>query len=581
MNDVSEQSCARQALDRYNSGFFLTLPEIDRLLLALNTTPLRDDAPLSTFPALLKLRAARLLERLNAAEKFSEGFGAITLEDRDFLLWAFVEDWLDEDADLSRIREPFDAKVSALLARMKADEELQGDEMAFLVVAKLRNKLSDEDAVFIDDRVKNGEGHRGKLTTPSYPQTDHKSVLPLNFSIERFEVYIGYIKDGENFKEASVYRNGEHQISVKVLIKLDETDAQGNPVKVNVDHLINSLYLCRYGNGAALPLDAPDAGGAFYRKKMNRFAYLLDPKRQEIASASSSERRHALLPDGTIVVELYVSVKGDINPDELQIAAGLYTVKGPITTGEHSTDTIMANGSNWSGQSRVSVKTLEPIDYSKVDNIRLEDKHHMQIHMWKNWDDLDNIYNELYTSVASIACKADHAGWSYKGDLAIRPAKDEFKFKIKVPQREDTGSHRREVTYVDNTSADLVYWEGGDSAKTAFIFVDRPAGGIRWGRIIYHWGVCKYSFWFNNVGFNYNEFEADHRFENNVDDGKIHVNGLFFWLGKSSLWAEEDYWSRPRTTTVRVYDNCGNSGDVSISAKSSEWPSLRINGEIL
>ena len=591
--NCKSQPMAQVLLDQLRNGQELELSDIDVLIKELTENEFGSDVGKSDFDRLFKMRSRLVLEALNCTGSAQDAFGDEQEAELEFLVTALANNWFDVQADVTLVHEFFEMKIDGLIDRMKNDGDLDDVESELLISSYLNGKLTDENSQLVKVHFNFGLNPKSESDPERSPQLRGVGDLPLNFSIETFDIYIGYI-DGtnSNYKEASLYRNERHMLSVKIAIKLDTKE-------VDINELLEGLYLCSYVNSDELPT-MPGNGLLFYGTQMNSFTYLLDPKdKQRTWSAASrshhttsfatSKINHEVMTDGTILAEFYVSARG-LESTPAQISAGLKTKNGLITTALYSTNTIMANGSNWTGKSNVIINTLTPIDYAQSENIRLEDKHNKNASMWRKITDLTTTFREFYTDCTKAgfwACggKDDYKGHGAKGEILISPKEEDFEFKIKTVTK---GQH------TDNTAANtlnmyddfpnIAYWEGGDDCvKASVVFIERERPGIRGGSLRFKWRQCLYTFFMNNKNNSYREFVTDHTSNVPLDDGKIHINYFTFTLDKSSLWSDARYsdHTAPEKTEVEVYDSCGNRGVITISAVSQEWPSLRINRALL
>jgi len=586
-------SVAKELFERFNQGEELDPSEVEFLLNALSATELGHGVENAVMVALLKLKSASLLIALNEAADPVEAFGDDAQDCVGYLVTAYVQGWISEEADVSLVKEYFDLKIEGLISAIDSGEELDELDQYFLRGALSGKKLKEGDAQVVADALHvpvHEPSIDGDVLAPVHPRIEARTAgpVPLNFSIESFDVDIGYIKDGSSFKEASIYKNGRHQISVKIAIKLNRFDNMGDPVVVDNDHLVNSLYLCYYGNGVQLP-EKHQANNVFYKREMNRFCWLLEPKGMVSKLSPASNWYVDVLPDDTIVTEFYVSVDGRLAPESMVISAGLKTDKGVFTTAKNSTDTLMANGSTWTGKSNVTLHTLEAIDYAKAESVKLESKHQKNAHMWKGYSDFEEIANNLYTSCHSIGgwlpCfgSSDDKGYSYHAEVEIAPAIAHGQFKLKKV----LNRRRDYIPYVDYNNHDLpdslFFRFASGSIDTAFLFIEQETYGVTGGEMGFTWGMCEY--WSKLKYPDSANFAKDHVFSRPLDKGKVRIGLLDFYLGKGGL---DPKWMSGRvegleqyvTHDVEVYDELGNYGIIRISSRSSEWPSVRINGHI-
>lgn len=587
--DISDETqLAKALLDRFESGEDLPPDEIDTILNHLHELGLDAASDQSIFLRLVRQKATRLLAILNSAGDPVSAFGDEAERTLTFLTDAFSQNWFEEEEDTALVDELFHLRVGGLIHRINGGDEIKVYDDYFLISSFFNNKLDVVTAAIVCDRFALKEPEPEREPEPIDPdavilpriETRKAGPVPLNFSIERFEVFIGYVKDGSGFKMASVYGNGRHQIAIKIAIKLDEFDEMGKPSEVDIDHLVSSLYINYYGNGRELNTEVA-IDSIFYRRERNRFCYLLNPRWQNPSFGGARRLYVDTLPDGTIVTEFYISAQGNPYPKGISLAAGLKTDKGHISTGKHSTNTQMANGSNWTQESYITIDTLKEIDYAKVENIRLEDKHNQNASMWKNRTDLNTIYSELFTdsysAVPLVGGSNDYHGQSAKGETYIRPAIEDFGFELKSVRKR---YGQDDLSVVLAVPADAVYWEGGDSIKTSFLFVERSKWGVESGSIFYWWGYTCYNFKMRNYSNNY-DFRKHHVFYESMKAGRIRVSFLAFILDKSNLHSTHPYVEQSEGTEVEVYDTCGNYGVVSVSVRAPDWPSVRINGAII
>ncbi len=417
------------------------------------------------------------------------------------------------------------------------------------------------------------------------------SSLPLNFTINTFNIYIGNIKDGTNYKKADIYGNVYHQLPIKVAIKLEDRYDKEGKIKPLTEYeiydIMDSLYVCYYGNGdelLQLPYSITDSlpNNSFYYTAYYNQGYVKllnaqggdDSFRSDNTSSNELDLR-AVLPDGTIVVPFYISVKGNANPDGLQIACGIKTNKGNLTTAKISTDVPMANNSPWTGKSFITVRTKEAIDYSKAENVKLDDGKNM----WTKYDsNFKEIKTNLHTEVNPgpvTGCSGDSNGISSKISCSIIPKEPHYKFKA---QKVISNTVRLGGTLlVGDGTAEMIWCEGGNNIDTSFIFINRETYGLHYGTLWYKWQgiiLCFYKYYIPE--------NTKHYWTEKLEYGKVRINFLNFRLKKSSL--ETDDWNSrpvPLKAQVMVVDEYGNTGTITIEARSADWPALRINGAIL
>ena len=397
--------------------------------------------------------------------------------------------------------------------------------------------------------------------------------IPLNFTINKFRISIGYIKDGSNYKEATIYGNGRHQIPVKVEIELDDN----LPHNIDIKKFKESIYLCYYGNGEELPTKLTDKS-MFYGRNMNAYCNLFNPKSgATLASAEfSASNANQELANNKIELELYVSAKEEEDKAGLKIACGIKTDKGNLTTAQDSTNVNMSNGSPWTIPDFVTLSTQKAIDYSRPEHLALDSRNSM----WTNTQNFKMIQDDLETISAAPWCTPDsHGVSSIIEDYIV--SRYQYKFTTKDVIRTFPPGTLKEVEIAGDGTADMIYWRTGGSINTSFVFIERVEYGVYQGYIVYYWGSCQFIYHITGEG-THSRPKQDHFWERKLEDGKIRISMLNFYLNKSDLSADGwDASPNPLSLKVYVIDEYGNEGTMTIEARSDDWPALRINGAIL
>lgn len=358
-------------------------------------------------------------------------------------------------------------------------------------------------------------------------------------------------------RNAVIYGNGNNQVAVVLHATVLGKDNQ--PLNIPQDELLEATHLINYTTGEKL-----NWKGNMYNNSPWEYSDVDKGYANPVNYGSAAQELQEEKTEGAFTIIYYVSASQ--LSSGLDVAAGINIPGvGEFNTTADGTSTKNspggATGSVFKSPSFVHVQSMDKIDYSLFENVKL-------VNGPTSFSSFNTVVDNmlvLHNDWAGVSYK-NMEGTSGKTTATISPAQNNLKFlqmNVLSPVV-DSGFN------LAGGGCDTVWGVSGNHYDAIFIFVNREHYGILPSNRIHTkkgWEDYYYT-----IGPEDNR----HHWTEELSEGVITIHICNHRTPRSGV--HQRGWSDSgKDIRVHVVDDYGNEGTVSITVNDNSWPLIHVN----